>query len=131
MTMHFRFADLAVYAAHCGFWGAFVIARLASRQANQSEPDGPVSQEKRTANYSRLLVGIHFAAFAVMYTGIGAAVFSGRVPDWFAGQRLAGAAMIGLGAALAVSAVLYFRSWRFRASVSEGHQLATGGPFAV
>ena len=106
-------------------------ARLASRQKGRSESDGPVSQEKRTAKYSRLLLVVHCAAFAVMYSGIAVAVFSERVPIWFAGQRLTGAVIIGVGAALAASAVLYFRSWRFRATVSEGHQLATGGPFAV
>jgi protein-S-isoprenylcysteine O-methyltransferase Ste14 len=129
--MHLRLADLAIYFAHAGFWAAFAIGRLASRRTNESKPDGPVAQEKRTAKHSRLLVGLHFVAFGFMYTGIGNAVFSGRVPDWFAGQRVAGAVLIGIGAALAMSAILYFRSWRFRATLNEGHQLATGGPFAV
>jgi protein-S-isoprenylcysteine O-methyltransferase Ste14 len=30
-----------------------------------------------------------------------------------------------------VWALVYFRSWRFRARLDEGHQLATGGPFGL
>jgi len=129
--MHIRFADLAIYIAHAAFWAVFVIAKIASSRTKHGEPNGPVAQEKRTAKYSRLLVATHFVAFGFMYAGIGSAVFSGRAFDWFAGQRVVGAVIIGIGAALGASALLYFRSWRFRASLSEGHQLATGGPFTV
>src|SRR5215472_7151467 len=108
-TMQIRLADLSVYIAHGGFWAVFAIGRLLSRQTKESEPTGPVAHEQRTAKYSRLLVALHFVAFGFMYTGIGAAVFSGRVPDWFAGQRVAGGALIGIGAGLATSAILYFR----------------------
>jgi protein-S-isoprenylcysteine O-methyltransferase Ste14 len=66
-----------------------------------------------------------------MYFGIGYAVLGGRVPFWFAGQRIVGAGVIVIGAALVAWAVLHFRSWRFRAALSEGHQLATGGPFGL
>lgn len=128
--MHLRFADLAIYIAHAAFWGVFVFAKFAS-STKQAEPNGPVAQEKRTAKYSRLLVATHFVAFGFMYTGIANAVFSGQAYDWFAGQRVVGAIIIGIGAILAASALLYFRSWRFRASLNEGHQLATGGPFAL
>ena len=131
MIMHIRFADLSIYIAHAAFWGVFVIAKIAGRRTKQSEPDAPVAHEKRTAKYSRLLVAIHFVAFGFMYAGIGNAEFARRAADWFAGQRVAGAVIIGIGAALGASALLYFRSWRIRASLNEGHQLATGGPFAV
>ena len=30
-----------------------------------------------------------------------------------------------------VWALVYFRSWRFRATLDKGHQLATGGPFRI
>ncbi len=30
-----------------------------------------------------------------------------------------------------VWALVYFRSWRFRAAVDKGHELATGGPFRI
>jgi protein-S-isoprenylcysteine O-methyltransferase Ste14 len=131
LTNQIHLADLAIYIAHAAFWGVFVVARITSRRTTQSEPDGPVPREKRTAKYSRLVMATHFVAFSLMYTGIANAIFSGRVPDWFAGQRAAGAIIIGIGAVLGASALLYFRSWRFRAALNEGHQLATGGPFAV
>src|SRR6185295_1844879 len=98
--MHIRFADLAIYMAHTVFWSVFVFAKIASSRSKQAEPNGPVAQEKRTAKYSRLLVATHLVAFGFMYTGIGNAVFSGRAHDWFAGQRVVGAIIIGIGAVL-------------------------------
>ena len=70
-------------------------------------------------------------AFGVMYFGIWNAVLPDRVPRWFTGQRIAGACTIGAGAALMSWTVLSFRSWRFRAKLEEGHELATGGPFRL
>ena len=66
-----------------------------------------------------------------MYFGIGYAVLLRRVPFWFAGQRLVGSGVILIGAALVAWAVLHFRSWRFRAALSQGHQLASSGPFSL
>jgi len=129
--MHFHPVDLAIYAAHGGFWAAFVGARFASRHKAPPADKGPAAVEKKTAKHSHLLVWLHFVAFGVMYCGIGIAVFFGGTPKWFSGQQIAGAIVIGAGAILAVTAVWYFRSWRFRAEVTAGHQLATGGPFAI
>jgi protein-S-isoprenylcysteine O-methyltransferase Ste14 len=61
--------------------------------------------------------------------GIGAAAFGTHVAVLFPGQPLAGGVVIALGALLCGWAVLYFRSWRFRAALEVGHELATGGPF--
>jgi protein-S-isoprenylcysteine O-methyltransferase Ste14 len=66
-----------------------------------------------------------------MYFGIGYAVILECVPNWFPGQRVAGTLVIAAGAALMVWALVYFRSWRFRAALDESHQLATGGPFRI
>ncbi len=66
-----------------------------------------------------------------MYFGMAYAVIRGRVPVWFPGQRVAGALVIAGGAALVVSALVSFRSWRFRATIDKSHQLATGGPFRI
>lgn len=131
MTPPMRTGDVAIYAVHACFWLALVAARLAGRKKRQGAENSSVAREKKTARHSRLLVWIHFAAFAVLYSGIAAAVFGGQTPAWFSGQRIVGLAIIGVGAALAASAILHFRSWRFRAEVSAGHQLATGGPFSV
>jgi len=64
-----------------------------------------------------------------MYLGINATLASGSPGNYFRAQGVVGALLIAYGAALAVWAVLHFASWRFRAKLGEGHQLATGGPF--
>jgi protein-S-isoprenylcysteine O-methyltransferase Ste14 len=124
--------DLLVYAVHALFWGSFGLTRLLVRRSDarvpseQNEHEGAKSQ---TAPYSRLLLFVHMLAFAAMYFGIGAAALSNRVPDFFAGQRVVATLIIALGGWLMCWALLYFSSWRFRAKLDEGHQLATGGPF--
>ena len=127
--------DFAIYTVHWGFWGAFGLTRviLRSRDRNDSRAadTARISQKENTAPYSRALLAFHALAFGVMYFGIGYAVIPGRVPRWFPGQRVAGSLVIAAGAALMVWALVYFRSWRFRATLDQGHQLATGGPFRV
>jgi protein-S-isoprenylcysteine O-methyltransferase Ste14 len=125
--------DLFVYAAHAAFWLAFGVARsFASRSApGDAAAAAPTAKEEVTAPGSRALLVLHMVGFGVLYFGLGNAVFPRRVPEWFPGQRLAGALLIALGAALCCWAVLSFRSWRFRAKLDAGHQLATGGPFGI
>ena len=127
--------DFHIYTMHWVFWGACGLTRviLRSRDRNDSRPAGttPVSRQEATAPYSRALLAFHGLAFALMYLGISIAVIPGRVPIWFSGQRVAGSLVIAGGAALVVSALVYFRSWRFRATVDKSHQLATGGPFRI
>lgn len=77
------------------------------------------------------MLAVHFVAFGVMYMGLGAAVIPGRVPVWFRGQRIVGILVIAAGAVVMCWALLYFRSWRFRARLDAGHELATGGPYAL
>jgi len=127
--------DLAIYAVHAAFWGSFAIAHRILRARDQkdrgqSDP-APVSQESKTAPFSRACLALHILAFFTMYYGIAQAVLPGRVPAWFPGQRVAGFITIAVGAALIVWALIYFRSWRFRAKLDEGHRLATGGPFRI
>ena len=120
--------DLALYAVHVGFWGAFGLARLLVREAPPATPAaGPAAET--AAPHSRLLLSFHMVAFAVMYAGIGNAVLPDRVPEWFPGHRLLGAVIIAIGAAMMCWALVYFQSWRFRAALTAEHQLATGGPF--
>ena len=88
-------------------------------------------QRKTVAPFSRALLAVHMLAFAVMYLGMANAVFPRRVPNWFPGQRVVGSMVIASGALLATWALVHFRSWRFRAKLEEGHQLATGGPFRI
>jgi protein-S-isoprenylcysteine O-methyltransferase Ste14 len=132
---HMTNPDVAIYFVHAAFWGAFVIARIfvvrRDRKKEYTAGAAPISPKEITAPFSRMLVAFHVFAFGLMYAGIGIAVFPRRVPVWFAGQRIVGAIVIAGGAVLVVSALLSFRSWRFRASVDTHHQLATGGPFRL
>jgi protein-S-isoprenylcysteine O-methyltransferase Ste14 len=125
--------DFGIFIVHWAFWGVFGITRivLRIRDRNHSSPadTAPVAQEETSAPFSRALLAFHGLAFGVMYFGICNAVIPGHVPSWFPGQRVAGALVIAGGAALAASALVSFRSWRFRATLDKGHQLATGGPF--
>lgn len=127
--------DYWLYALHAGFWIAFAIARLYVRaragapSAASATPAPPAASTEAAGQFSRLILAPHIVAFGLMYWGIDAAVFHRGVPEWLAGQRVLGALVIAAGAALTVWALLYFRSWRFRAKVDAGHELATGGPF--
>lgn len=127
--------DLTVYMAHGAFWSAFgltlLILRISKRLGTATSKPAAVSQPERTARFSRAVIVFHVLAFNVMYIGMGIAVFSGRVPVWFRGQRTVGSMVIAGGAVLVNWALVYFRSWRLRAKLDEGHQLATGGPFRL
>lgn len=127
--------DFQIYTVHWMFWGAFgltrVILRRRDRKDSRAADTAPISQKENTAPFSRALLAFHALAFGLMYFGIGYAVIPGRVPKWFPGQRIAGALVIAAGAALMVWALVYFRSWRFRAALDKGHELATGGPFRI
>jgi protein-S-isoprenylcysteine O-methyltransferase Ste14 len=125
--------DSGIYVAHGLFWSSFgvtlLILRLRSRGA--TAPTVPIAETQQTAPFSRLLLFVHMLAFGTMYLGLWRSVFVTGVPDWFPGQRIVGGLVIGAGATLMASALVYLRSWRFRARLDEGHQLATGGPFGL
>jgi len=121
--------ELLLYAVHIAFWGSFGVTRRLSRTP-EAPPMTPAAPE-RVAPWSRSVLGVHMLAFAVMYAGIGSAVIPQRVPALFPGQRVAGTIVIALGAWIACAALAHFTSWRYRAALTQGHQLATGGPFAI
>ena len=125
--------DFAIYAVHIACWSAFGIAAVTRGRGASvpAESAAPAAQAGTTAPYSRALMILHMCAFGVMYFGIANAVIPDRVPDLFPGQRIAGAAVIAAGSALMVWALLWFRSWRLRAQIDAGHELATGGPFRL
>lgn len=127
--------DFFIYTVHAGFWLAFVVTRVTlhrlGRSKDSTTESGGDSPKETAAPFSRALVAFHALVFAMMYVGIGIAVIPHRVPAWFTGQRIIGSVVIAGGAALVVSALIYFRSWRFRAAVDTHHQLATGGPFRL
>ncbi|HEY4133369.1 MAG TPA: isoprenylcysteine carboxylmethyltransferase family protein [Gemmatimonadaceae bacterium] len=123
--------DLLIYAVHIAFWSSFGLTRLLTRGSTVGvAPEKEVvADHEQTGRFSRLVLGIHMAAFGLMYFGLGASLFPNRVPLWFVGQRIAGTLVMAIGAALMCWAVAFFHSWRFRAKLDEGHQLATDGPF--
>lgn len=126
--------DLLIYPLHAAFWTAFGIADWwANRQAPspESSPSSPpAAASDATAPYSRSVLAIHFIAFGALYLGLGRTVIPNRVPEWLPGQRILGTLIVAAGSALMAWARIWFTSWRFRAKLDAGHQLATGGPFA-
>ena len=126
--------ELLLYAVQGLYWTSFGMAGLflkepASGDAT-SRPPAPVTAATETvAPFSRSLLLIHALAFALMYFGLGNSLIPQRVTEWLPGQRLIGTAVIAVGAALMSWARVSFHSWRIRAKLDAGHQLATGGPF--
>ena len=125
-----RNLDLLLYAVHVAFWACFGITRKVLGGKSETAPAVAASQEY-TAPFSRTVLAFHMLGFGVLYFGIGNAVLPRRVPAWFAGQRVVGTLVIAAGAALMSWAVASFHSWRFRAKLDEGHQLATNGAFRL
>jgi len=132
--------DLRIYLAHILFWLAFAAANVYARLRGGPPPKAAPAAASSTAGHAEslraphasLLVWIHAAAFAVLFFGVGRAVFNDRAPFQPPAWRVAiGAAIIAVGAVLACWARVSFASWRIRAQLDAGHQLATGGPFAV
>ena len=104
-------ADFLIYAAHTAFWWAFGITRFVLRRLRRQNPagaDAPAVAEgqEQEAPHSRLVLGFHMLAFAVMYFGIANAVVPHRVPFWFVHQRITGALVIAAGAALSSAALI-------------------------
>src|SRR5262245_8056283 len=125
--------DYAIYGVHTAFWWTFVVTRLILRAREKSHQravgTGPTATQELTGRFSRTVLAIHALAFFIMYLGIGYAVVSGQVPVWFPWQRAVGTVVIAVGAVLMAWALVHFQSWRLRAKLDSGHQLATGGPF--
>lgn len=126
--------DLLIYVVHGAFWAAFALAHRLTRRRGHTPVAHAEPSTARTvavAPYSRALLTLHIVAFQVLYFGIGRAVLSHRVPAWLYGQRILGTVIIATGALLMVWARVSFQSWRFRAKLDRGHELATGGPFRL
>jgi protein-S-isoprenylcysteine O-methyltransferase Ste14 len=117
--------NLWIYAFHSLFWLAFIARRLGAFGTPGST--GPAAAETKTAPFSRALVLFHVFGFFVLYVSIRLSLFAGVATDL---GRAIGAALITSGAALAIWALLVFRSWRLRAEIGEGHELVTKGPYA-
>ena len=125
-------ADLLLYALHVAFWASFGLTRMFLRDKTaEADAQAPATSAEYTAPFSRTVLGLHMLGFGVLYFGIGNAVIPRRVPYWFPGQRVVGTVIIALGAFFMSWAVASFHSWRFRAKLDQGHQLATNGAFGL
>jgi hypothetical protein len=55
--------DLAIYAVHAAFWGAFgvtrFVLRLLDRGDGSASETAPVSDQEKTAPFSRALLAFH------------------------------------------------------------------------
>jgi protein-S-isoprenylcysteine O-methyltransferase Ste14 len=129
--------DLRIYLAHAVFWLTFAGGDLAARyrfrrashtSAPRVEATGGAAMRAPRAN---LLIGLHMVAFALMYTGVERAVFRVGMPAVLPFVKALGMLLILVGGAVMCWARLSFASWRFRAQLDAGHQLATSGPFRL
>lgn len=124
--------DIGIYIAHAAFFLAFAIARRIAAMAPRDQGGARVvSSQAAAAPGSRILFVTHVGAFFLLYFGIAAAVFGTPRRLLFPPQIVIGALIIAIGAVLSCWTLLYFRSWRFRAAIGVGHELATGGPFRI
>ncbi|MGH7523306.1 MAG: hypothetical protein ACREK8_03280 [Gemmatimonadales bacterium] len=116
--------NFAIYAVHIAFWSAFGITERFVGAGHAAPSSAPTAEAPTTARFSRAVLAVHFVAFGLMYLGIGIPVFSHRVPARFPEQRIVGTLIIAGGAWLMCWSLLFFRSWRFRAKLDAGHELA-------
>lgn len=122
-------------AIHAALWASFGVAWLTRRHrgssSKEASPELVVTSQEYTAPYSRSILAFHLFGFAAMYVGILKAVLPERVPTGLLGQHAAGALVIAAGAVLIAWGAASLRSWRFRARLDHGHELATGGAFRL
>lgn len=123
--------DGAIYLVHALAWTAFVGARVILRRGGAAPASAPTSERTHRSRHSDALVAFHGLGFGLMYYGLGRALHGEGAARLFPPQRPLGALVILCGAALMCWTMGYFRSWRLRAQIDVGHELATGGPFAL
>jgi protein-S-isoprenylcysteine O-methyltransferase Ste14 len=124
-----RVSDL--YALHVPFWGVFVARMLFGCFSRAGIAGAPCAGVPRAAPRAHLLVIFHSLTIGLMYLALGVGRSGDGASLLFAPKPLVGAAMILSATGLAVWTLLWFRSWRVSAQLDRGHELATGGPFAL
>lgn len=122
---------LTVYALHAAFWGLFATRMLFGWFSRPTSAGAPRAEVPRAAPRARLLVSFHGLAIGLMYLVLGLGLSRGSASMLFAPNPLVAGAMILAATGLAGCALLWFRSWRMSAQLDRGHELATGGPFAL
>lgn len=123
-------AARAVFLLHTVWWGMYLLG-IATRRASADPDPSPAAEAPRTAPLSRIAVGIHSALIVALYPLLWVATDG---PQDFAGtvgvRKALSAVVLLLGAGLIGWTTWSFRSYRLRAQLDPGHQLATSGPFA-
>jgi protein-S-isoprenylcysteine O-methyltransferase Ste14 len=132
--------NVAILVIHAVFWLSFALTALVlrlQRGNHRSVQPGPpvaaavVAEREHIGPFSRTVIASHSLGFFLMYFGIDRALSAPVWPTWISGQRLIGTAVIVAGNALAIAALAHFHSWRIRARLADGHQLATAEPFRL
>ncbi|MDP9120984.1 MAG: hypothetical protein M3O15_06385, partial [Acidobacteriota bacterium] len=124
-----------IYLFHVLFFAAFIprgLLRL-RRSAKPgpvapAEPATPTAQVEARAPHAIALLVVHGIGFFLLYVGIGAG-FGPETRVFFPPRRVLGGVVTLAATAVAGWAIASFRSWRLRAAVTPGHELATGGAF--
>lgn len=127
--MVLKLPAIAILPAHAVFWMGFIVTRMIvrGRTGAAARPEtGPAQKSKGAAWF----VAGHALAFAVLYNGICVGALWHH-PSLFRRMPATGAALILAAMLFACWALLHFRSWRFKAQIDRGHQLATSGPFSL
>jgi protein-S-isoprenylcysteine O-methyltransferase Ste14 len=125
---------MVLYTIHVALWISFCAARLfvlQRRGLRTTRSTGATASREYTAAYSRTLLIAHTCGIAVFYFGVAKAPLTQSPPTWVFAQRVIGVLILALGATLIAWAIASLRSWRFRAKLNKGHELATGGAFRV
>jgi len=124
--------DVWLYAFHVLFYLTFLPRVLERRRDPEPAAAEGAAPAPARARFARGILLFHMVGFFFLYFGINASVFDFRAVrplPLFPPQRLAGAIVLLAASALSLWALAFFRSWRVRAELETGHELATGGPF--
>jgi len=127
-------SNLILYGIHVAVWSLFCAARLFMRGRPgliKTHSGGLQASREYTAAYSRTLLVFHICGIAVFYVGVAKARLDQPVQIWASAHRAVSVLVIVMGATLIAWAIASLHSWRFRAKLDEGHQLATTGAFKL
>ena len=126
-----RDAAFAICLLHGVYWGAFIAVRAFSAGRERRSTGSPAAQGSQTARFSTLVLVVHAITFWAMYSAIYSYSVQPQAPEGSSMALCMGTLIILAAATLACWTLLTFRSWRLRAKIEPGHELATSGPFKL
>jgi protein-S-isoprenylcysteine O-methyltransferase Ste14 len=122
---------LTIYALHGLFASAFVARILLGCFSRARIAAAPRAELPRAAPRAHLFVSFHHFAIALMCFILGVGLSRGGAVGLFPPNPIVGAAMILSATGLAAWGLFWLPSLRVSAQLDRGHELATGGPFAL